>query len=119
MFLAGGISGVGDWQSYAVNSLASRGISVANPRRPGMMSDPSLEPEQVRWEIDNLKRSRTILFWFPGPGDHPVAMYALGRCAITDKPLIVGCPPQYKRRVNIVTQLADVRPELALTSSPP
>lgn len=76
-----------------------------------------LEPEQVEWEIDHMERSSAIIFWFPGPGDHPIAMFELGRWANTDKPLVVGCPRDYKRRVNIVKQLEAVCPSLKVLNS--
>lgn len=117
VFLAGGISGTTDWQARVGSDLVKAGLQVANPRRPGMMSDPTLEPAQVEWEIDHLERSKVIVFWFPGPGDHPIAMYELGRWAATDKPLIVGCPPDYKRRVNLVKQLEKMRPDVTVQST--
>lgn len=111
VFLAGGISGADDWQAEAARALSEQGLEVANPRRPGMFTDPSLEPEQIRWEHDHLSRAKTILFWFPGPGDHPIAMYELGYWLGQGKDLLVGCPQEYKRRVNIQTQVDLVRPD--------
>lgn len=112
VFLAGGISGTEDWQEHAAEALSAQGLEVANPRRPGMLADPSLEPEQVRWEHDHLSRARTVLFWFPGPEDHPVAMYELGYWLGQGKEnLLVGCPQESARRVNIQTQVDLVRPD--------
>lgn len=112
VFLAGGISGTEEWQMEAARALANQGLVVADPRRPHMLLDPSLEPEQIRWEHDHLTRSAVILFWFPGPGDHPIAMYELGYWIGQDKPLVVGCPAGYKRRTNIETQVDLARPEV-------
>lgn len=117
VFLAGGISGTEDWQAQAAEALSAQGLEVANPRRPGMLADPSLEPEQIRWEHDHLSRARTVLFWFPGPGDHPVAMYELGYWLAQGKDLIVGCPQEYKRRVNLQTQVDLVRPDYGMLSN--
>lgn len=105
VFLAGGITGTEEWQTPAAERLAAHGLSVANPRRSGLFNDPTLEPEQVRWERDHLARANVILFWFPGPGDHPIAMFELGYWLAQGKSLVVGCPPEYKRRVNIQTQI--------------
>lgn len=77
-----------------------------------MFNDPGLEPDQVRWEADHLSRSSVILFWFPGPGDHPIAMYELGRWAATGRRLVVGCADTYPRRTNLITQMELVRPGL-------
>lgn len=117
LFLAGGISGTSDWQSLVCKMLENYDIQIANPRRPGMMDDPNLEPEQVEWEIDHLERSKMILFWFPGPDDHPIAMYELGRWTATDKKIFVGCPKDYKRRVNIEKQMEAIRPETPIHHS--
>lgn len=111
VFLAGGISGTEDWQEQAAEALSAQGLEVANPRRPGMFTNPSLEPEQIRWEHDHLSRATTVLFWFPGPGDHPIAMYELGYWLGQGKDILVGCPQSYKWRVNIQTQVDLVRPE--------
>lgn len=117
VFLAGGIRGTDVWQTPAGHRLTAAGLTVASPRRPGLLDDPSTERDQVRWEADHLERSKVILFWFPGPGDHPVAMYELGRWAATDKPIIVGCPPDYARRTNIVTQLSILRPDATVQTN--
>lgn len=71
VFLAGGISGTENWQEQAAEALSAQGLEIANPRRPGMLTDPSLEPEQIRWEHDHLSLAKTVLFWFPGPGVAP------------------------------------------------
>lgn len=117
VFLAGGIRGTGIWQDEAGLHLSTAGLTVANPRRPGLLDDPATEPDQIRWEADHLERARVALFWFPGPGDHPIAMYELGRWAAVGKPLVVGCPEDYARRTNIVTQLSLLRPELVVHTS--
>lgn len=111
VFLAGGISGTEDWQAVAARALSAQGLEVANPRRPGMLADPSLGPGQIRWEHDHLSRARTILFWFPGPGDHPIAMYELGYWLGQNKDLCIGCPQKYGRRMNIQTQVDLARPD--------
>lgn len=114
VFLAGGIQGTHVWQDGAGQWLSGVGLTVANPRREGLFDCPDSEPDQIRWEACHLERSRVILFWFPGPGDHPIAMYELGRWAATTKPIVVGSPYDYSRRTNIVTQLSLLRPGLAV-----
>lgn len=108
VFLAGGISGTEDWQSYAAAKLAAHGLVVANPRRPGVL-DPSLEPEQITWERRHMIYADIIMFWFPGPGDHPIAMYELGYWVhdhITKNTILfVGCPDDYQQSTNIKVQM--------------
>jgi hypothetical protein len=75
VFLAGPIQGADNWQSLAINHLASSDaphniLHILNPRRPGEMVKLSREGyiEQVGWEQSGLKLVRgkggVILFWF-------------------------------------------------------
>lgn len=117
VFLAGGISDAEDWQTIAAQALSEKGLTVANPRRPGLIFDPSLEKEQIRWEHDHLCAAKTILFWFPRPGDHSIAMYELGYWLGQDKDLVIGCPEGYARRASIQTQVDLARPEFGQISN--
>lgn len=111
VFLAGGICGTDDWQAQAAEALSAQGLEVANPRRPGGLTDASADPEQIRWEHDHLSRAETVLFWFPGPGDHLFGMHQLGYWLGQDKDLCIGCPQKHRNRAIIQTQVDLARPD--------
>ena len=113
LFLAGGISGVRDWQRDAVELLGPVWAAVYNPRRAVFpMGDEASGAEQIRWEFDQLARADAILFWFSFETTQPIVLYELGRWAASDKPLAVGADPRYERRFDVVQQLGLARPGL-------
>jgi hypothetical protein len=115
IFLAGGISGVGDWQREAIEHLSPAWPAVYNPRRVIFpMGDDSEGARQIRWEFDQLATADAILFWFSFETTQPIALYELGRWAASDKPLAVGADPGYERRFDVVQQLGLARPGLTV-----
>ncbi len=125
LFLAGGISGAGDWQSALAAELSAGGWNVLNPRREHYDAlDPNALREQIRWEHDDLRASSAIAFWFPAEALCLISLYELGswahwRDAVTGapKPLFVGAHPDYTRRDNILIQLELERPDVTVVDS--
>ena len=120
IFLAGGISDVGDWQRAAIELLRPSWPCVYNPRRAGFpMGDPAEGARQIRWEFDHLALADVILFWFSHETIQPIALFELGRWSSSDKPLAVGTDPAYPRRFDVVEQLRLIRPGLVVHSDLP
>ena len=115
IFLAGGISGVGDWQRDAIEHLRPAWPTIYNPRRADFpMGDDAEGVLQIQWEFDQLALADAILFWFSFETTQPIVLYELGRWAASDKPLAVGADPRYERRFDVVQQLALARPGLTV-----
>jgi hypothetical protein len=115
IFLAGGISGVGDWQRDAIEHLRSAWPVVYNPRRADFpMGDETEGARQIRWEFDQLALADAILFWFSFETTQPIVLYELGRWAASVKPLAVGADPAYERRFDVIQQLGLARPGLTV-----
>ncbi|MEU4213821.1 nucleoside 2-deoxyribosyltransferase domain-containing protein [Actinoplanes sp. NPDC026623] len=115
IFLAGGISGVADWQRDAIEHLRPAWPVVYNPRRAVFpMGDDAEGARQIRWEFDLLAFADAILFWFSFETTQPIVLYELGRWAASDKPLAVGADPSYERRFDVVQQLGLARPGLTV-----
>ncbi|MGW0811202.1 nucleoside 2-deoxyribosyltransferase domain-containing protein [Nonomuraea sp. NPDC002799] len=114
VFLAGGITGVEDWQRRAASALRGAGVIVLNPRRRRFpIDDPAQTPIQIAWEHHHLHLPQVLtLFWFP-PGDsvQPIALLELG--AALDDParrLAVGAHPGYRRVEDVRWQARLARP---------
>ncbi|MBU2662852.1 nucleoside 2-deoxyribosyltransferase domain-containing protein [Actinoplanes bogorensis] len=115
IFLAGGISGVRDWQRDAIEWLKPVWPVVYNPRRADFpMGDDDAGARQIRWEFEQLAVADAVLFWFSFETIQPIVLYELGRWAASDKPLAVGADPGYERRFDVVEQLGLARPELTV-----
>jgi hypothetical protein len=113
IFLAGGISGVRDWQRDAIELLRPAWPAIYNPRRAEFPTgDDDAGAGQIRWEFDQLAAADAILFWFSFETVQPIVLYELGRWAASDKPLAVGADPRYERRFDVVQQLHLARPGL-------
>ena len=118
LFLAGGISGCGDWQSRLVGLLDGLDLVALNPRRDNYpWHEPAAAEEQIRWEFRHLRRASSILFWFPCETLCPIALYELGAWSMTDKPLFVGAHPDYARRLDLLIQIRLVRPAVSIAAT--
>jgi hypothetical protein len=118
VFLAGGITGCGDWQSRIAEMLRATDWVVLNPRRSRFpVDDPSAAAEQIRWEFRHLRRATARLFWFPSATLCPIALYELGAWSVATGPLFVGVDPAYARRVDVEIQTKLVRPDVRVVSS--
>src|SRR4051794_41365713 len=101
VFLAGGITGVEDWQREAADVLGRLDAIVLNPRRRDFpIDDPEQTGIQISWEHRHLHLPQVLtLFWFPPGGSvQPIALLELG--AALDNPgrrIVVGADPRYPR----------------------
>jgi hypothetical protein len=118
VFLAGGISGTGNWQQDVVALLADTDLVVLNPRRRKFpVDDPSAAEGQIRWEFRHLRRATARAFWFPSATLCPIALYELGAWSAVPGPLFIGVDPAYARRADVEIQTRLVRPEVAVVYS--
>src|SRR6476659_5132468 len=105
VFLAGGITGCGDWQQQLAGQLRDTYLVVLNPRRKRFpIDDPSAAGEQIDWEFRHLRRATARAFWFPSATLCPIALYELGAWSMAPGPLFVGVDPKYARRHDVETQ---------------
>jgi hypothetical protein len=112
MFLAGGITDCPDWQSEAVEKLSKHNkLVVFNPRRADFnVRDPNISDEQIEWEHKHLQMADIFWFWFPKETLCPITLFELGKIAAGgNRPMIVGAHPEYKRRIDVVSQLKHLR----------
>ena len=115
IFLAGGISDVGNWQQDAIEHLREAWPTIYNPRREDFpMGDEAEGIRQIQWEYDYLRLADAILFWFSFETLQPIALFELGRWTASSKPLAVGTHPDYGRRFDVVQQLSLIRPGLTV-----
>lgn len=118
LFLAGGISGCGDWQSALIARLPTLDVTALNPRRRRFdVRDASVTVEQIEWEFRHLRRASVIAFWFPAESVCPIALYELGAWSERATALVVGADPLYPRRVDVIEQLRLARPSIAVAGS--
>ncbi|MEW2546576.1 nucleoside 2-deoxyribosyltransferase domain-containing protein [Streptomyces sp. NPDC047002] len=123
VFLAGGITGVQDWQREAVRGLAGLEVVVLNPRRRHFpIDDPSQTPVQIRWEHRALHLAAVTVFWFPRSDasvtTQPIAMLELG--AALDNParrIVVGTDPAFPRAADVQWQARLARPGMRVHTS--
>lgn len=112
LFLAGGITNCPDWQKTVLASLEETNLLIGNPRRVFYSSEVYAQ-DQIKWEYDALRKSSTVMFWFPEETLCPITLFELG--VFTQKPdtkVIVGTHPNYSRRLDVVEQLKLSRPEI-------
>lgn len=107
MFLAGGISGCSDWQSYVVNELRDlENLTIYNPRRKNFpINNPKASEEQIAWEYQHLRDANILFIWFSRGSLNPIVLYELGMwCNSTDKMAIIGIDPEYERKEDVIIQ---------------
>lgn len=118
LFLAGGITGCEDWQSYIISKISFMDITIFNPRRADFpIYDPTAAQNQIKWEYDHLRKASMISFWFCRQTICPIVLYELGAWSMTDKTLVVGMDPTYKRRQDVEIQTKLVRPDINIVYS--
>lgn len=109
IFLAGSIDmgASEDWQSYVIKQTKNTQlINWFNPRRKDWDSSWTQELEnpqfnqQVKWEINALKKSDIIVMNFTSGSISPISLLELGMFADTGK-LLVCCPKEFWRKGNV------------------
>ncbi|MBC8102371.1 MAG: nucleoside 2-deoxyribosyltransferase domain-containing protein [Cytophagales bacterium] len=115
LFLAGGISGCGDWQREMTALLSDTSLTLLNPRRPDFpIDDEAAARTQIEWEFRHLRLADAILFWFPHETLCPITLFELGAGSRSAVPLFVGTHPDYQRRTDVIVQLSLARPEVSV-----
>ncbi len=111
LFLGGGISNCPDWQSEMVARLRLTDLALLNPRRANFrMGDTEQQRIQIGWEYYHLQLADAHLFWFCKETLCPISLFELGKWCAKDRPLFVGCDPDYARRSDIEIQMGLQRP---------
>lgn len=121
VFLAGGIGNCPDWQADATRMLGNTDLAVLNPRRKHFEVSWTREAseEQIGWEHAALRRADILLFWFPGGASvQPIALFELGYwLARFDRPMVIGCSPDYPRIDDVEIQTELAHPDQAIFRS--
>ena len=133
IFLAGGITGVWDWQAKATEVLSQfDDLFILNPRRKNFevfKSDAGFfeSKEQIEWEFDHLEIANQILFWFSRETIQPIALYELGTRLMEaretrnegykSKTIFVGVDPEYSRLFDLKIQIALLDNALTIADS--
>ena len=122
IFLAGGITGCGNWQAQTTDELMSiENLTILNPRRKNwdMNAGPEVSVLQIKWEYDFLRKATEVLFWFTPDTLQPIALYELGATLqrnakvwnTKDKviptygqTIFIGCDPNYQRKFDVQVQ---------------
>ena len=112
VFLGGGISNCPDWQKDMIKLLSKTELVLLNPRRASFdVSKKSETIFQIEWEFEHLKYADARLFWFPKETLCPITLLELGKFIAGDALLFVGIHPEYKRKLDVETQLKLARPK--------
>lgn len=109
IFLAGSIAQgqAALWQDHLIAALADLDVWVLNPRRAAwdatwdQRADYGPFREQVEWELNAIRRSDLLAFYFDPATPSPVSMLELGLVAGSGKRAIVLCPDGFWRKGNI------------------
>lgn len=118
IFLAGGISNCHNWQDTVSSMLKDTNYIVMNPRRNDFdVSKVEESIKQIEWEFKYLQMATNILFWFPPETVCPITLFEYGKWITSDKPLHVGCDPNYSRLFDIKVQTRLVRPKQIIHTS--
>lgn len=118
LFLAGGITNCGPWQTELIEKIKSLDIAVYNPRRKDFdVKDPNASLKQITWEHDMLRKADVISFWFAPETMQPIVLYECGAWSMTQKPILIGVDPKYPRRQDVEIQTELVRPQVKIVYS--
>lgn len=116
IFLAGGITNCPDWQQQAIEyfkQIEAYDFTLYNPRRENFpINDPNASEQQIVWEFNHLRDADVIIYWFAPGSLNPIVLYELGMWGnSSDKPIFIGCDPEYSRIQDVVIQTKLARPE--------
>jgi hypothetical protein len=118
LFIAGGISGCGDWQAELIGRLRQTGYCVFNPRRRDFPEgDAEASRRQIEWEHAHLAAADLVSFFFPPETLCPITLFELGKMAMSRRELYVGADPGYARRKDVAIQLGLIRPEVRVVDT--
>lgn len=113
VFLAGGITGCDDWQTWVVEELKTfklvKNLVVINPRRENWNSSIKNE-EQIGWEFDHIKKASSVCFYFTPPTLNPITLLEYGKLLVSNKDLTVCVHPDYARKEDVYIQTRLERP---------
>jgi hypothetical protein len=127
IFLAGGISGCGNWQNDMIKEFNDSTFTVVNPRRAGTIDrkDMVVSEEQIKWEFDYIRETSDVMFWFPSSSVCPIALYELGATLERmfwfvskgggmgrPQKVYIGCDPAYDRLVDVKIQVKLIETKL-------
>jgi len=115
LFLAGGITGVENWQQEMVGLLHDLPVILLNPRRAQFPKDnPNIEVEQITWEYKHFRKATAILFWFTPPTLNPITLFELGQWSVASKNLFIGIHPEYARKQDVEIQMGLAKPRVVI-----
>lgn len=120
VFLAGGITNCPIWAPVLVDLLRYENdkLVLINPRRLNWdATNPVVPDDQIEWEYNHLNQSRLVSFWFPCEALCPITLFELGSRAASGWDIVVGCHPDYARRIDVVKQLSLMRPQVKVVNS--
>ncbi len=109
VFLAGSITGAGDWQKEAKERLLPY-FNIFNPRRANYPQfEPAKEREQILWEHDHLELAPITAFYFAPETLAPITLFEAGKVLATlpykpYKKIYIAIHPDYKRKNDVVIQ---------------
>lgn len=115
IFLAGSIEmGKAEpWQERLAEEFRNEDAVFFNPRRDDWDSSWTQDPtpgtkfhEQVSWELEKIKESDVIIFYFDPNTQSPITLLELGHCLGSKRSIIVCCPDGYFRKGNVVITCA-------------
>lgn len=117
IFLGGTIdNGISaNWQSHIVSALSDCDVDIYNPRNKkwDITHNPSdlrnsVLISQIEWELFYLQEVKINLFWFEPNSKSPITLMELGlilglsRAERPNKHIVIYCPPEFYRFVNVV-----------------
>ena len=116
VFLAGGITNCGDWQSKVVEELNMIDtLTVINPRNDTFdFTDKWASYKQIKWEYDRLEKMDIFSMYFCNSGSvQPICMYELGRNIVRmqerfpndwEDRIVLSIEEGYSRTFDVVNQ---------------
>jgi hypothetical protein len=104
-------------------------LLVITPRRNDFdTSNPDMSLEQIQWEFRELNNSSIISFWFPEETLCPITLFELGKALqkstassgmFSALDVVIGCHPNYPRRIDVVEQTRLMNPKIRVVDSIP
>ena len=110
VFLAGSIEQgkAVDWQKDIAASLEDLDGVLLSPRRDNWDADWPNDPDfsefrqQVEWELEHIKLSDTVFFYFQPDTLSPISLLELGLVLGEGRKPVIVCPEGFWRRGNVL-----------------